>query len=180
MTTEEFRTFLIDEINGILAMPGAKLFQTEKQRNILAMALAYVATADWLWSGVCTRFPRLQVALSEGGLGWVNMLADRADYVLDHSASGQEGGHWTDDRPPSEVLAENFWYCTIDDPSTIDSVLARFGPDHVLLEVDYPHADSTWPDTQAITHRHLGHLDADVIEKLTHTNAEELFRWPAR
>ena len=28
--------------------------------------------------------------------------------------------------------------------------LARFGPDHMLLEVDYPHADSTWPDTQAL------------------------------
>ena len=80
---------------------------------------------------------------------------------------------------PSEVLAENFWYCTIDDPSTLDNVLARFGPDHVLLEVDYPHADSTWPHTQAITHERLGHLDADVVEKLTHRNAEELFRWPA-
>ena len=138
---------------------------------------AYVATADWLWSGVCTRFPGLQVALSEGGLGWVNMLADRSDYVLDHSASGHEAGHWNDDLLPSEVLARNFWFCSIDDPSTLDGVLDRFGPDHVLLEVDYPHADSTWPDTQAIVHERLGHLAADVVAKLTHENAEALFRW---
>ena len=138
----------------------------------------FVATADWLWSGVCSRFPDLQIALSEGGLGWVNMLADRADYVLDHSASGQEGGHWVDDRLPSEVMAENFWFCSIDDPSNLDGVIERFGPGHILLEVDYPHADSTWPNTQTYVHDRLGHLAADVVEQITHRNAEELFRWP--
>ena len=53
---------------------------------------ALVATADWLWSGVPVRFPKLNITLDEGGLGWVAMLADRVDYVLAHSASGQEGG----------------------------------------------------------------------------------------
>ncbi|MFL6204576.1 MAG: amidohydrolase family protein [Acidimicrobiales bacterium] len=140
---------------------------------------AYVAAADWLWSGVCTRFPGLKIAMSEGGVGWVNMLADRVDYVLDHSGSGKEGGAWTDERRPSEVLGQQFWFCSIDDPSTLPGVLDRFGPDHVLLEVDYPHADSTWPDTQTFVHETIGHLSPDVIEKITHTNAEELFRWPA-
>ena len=139
---------------------------------------AYVAAADWLWSGVCTRFPGLQIAMSEGGLGWVNMLADRCDYVLDHSASGVDGGHWSDERRPSEVMAESFWYCSIDDPSTLGGVLERFGPDHVMLEVDYPHADSTWPDTQRYVHDAIGQLAPDVIAKLTHENAEKLFRWP--
>jgi predicted TIM-barrel fold metal-dependent hydrolase len=139
---------------------------------------AYIAAADWLWSGVCTRFPGLRIAMSEGGLGWVNMLADRVDYVLDHSASGSESGVWRDPRKPSEVLATNFWFCSIDDPSSLGAVLDRFGPDHVMLEVDYPHADSTWPDTQSIVHDRLARLPADVIAKLTHRNAEELFRWP--
>ena len=151
--------------------PNFELFPT------LFPANAFLACADWLWSGVCTRFPRLAIALSEGGVGWVNMLADRVDYVLDHSASGTESTGWHDDRRPSEVLAESFWFCTIDDPSTLDGVLERFGPDHVMLEVDYPHADSTWPDTQDLVHRRLGHLPADVIAKLTHENATRLFRW---
>ena len=108
----------------------------------------------------------------------MNMLADRVDYVLDHSGSGQEGGAWKDDRRPSEVLGEQFWFCSIDDPSTLDGVLERFGPDHVMLEVDYPHADSTWPDTQDLVHERLRHLPDDVISKLTHENATRLFRWP--
>ena len=139
---------------------------------------AYLACADWLWSGVCTKLPNLKIALSEGGVGWVNMLADRVDYVLDHSGSGTESGAWRDELKPSEVLARNFWFCTIDDPSTLDGVLERFGPDHVMLEVDYPHADSTWPDTQELVHQRIAHLPDDVIAKVTHENAERLFRWP--
>lgn len=138
---------------------------------------AFLACADWLWSGVCTKFPDLKIALSEGGVGWVNMLADRVDYVLDHSASGAESTTWTSDMRPSEVIARNFWFCTIDDPSTLPGVIERFGPDHVMLEVDYPHADSTWPDTQAIVHDRLAQFSDDVVEKLTHANAERLFRW---
>ncbi|MBV9410105.1 MAG: amidohydrolase, partial [Acidimicrobiia bacterium] len=138
---------------------------------------AFLACADWLWSGICTRFPKLNIAMSEGGVGWVNMLADRVDYVLDHSASGTESGGWKDDLKPSEVLARNFWFCTIDDPSTLDGVIDKFGPDHIMVEVDYPHADSTWPDTQDLMHKHLGHLPDTVVAKLTHENAEKLFRW---
>ena len=47
-----------------------------------------------------------------------------------------------------------------------------------MLEVDYPHADSTWPDTQALVRRRLAGFSDDVVQKLTHENAEALFRWP--
>ncbi|MGH9301134.1 MAG: amidohydrolase family protein [Acidimicrobiales bacterium] len=140
-------------------------------------ANAFLACADWLWSGVCSRFPQLKVALSEGGVGWVNMLIDRVDYVLEHSGGGAEAETWTDDLKPSEVMARNFWFCTIDDPSTLEGVIERIGPDHIMVEVDYPHADSTWPDTQDLLRRRIGHLPPAVIDKLTHQNAQALFRW---
>ena len=50
---------------------------------------------------------------------------------------------------PADVLKRNFWFCTIDDPSTIDTRHA-IGVDHIMVEVDYPHGDSTWPDTQDV------------------------------
>ena len=75
--------------------------------------------------------PELAVALSEGGIGWVPMLADRVDYVLDHSASGTESISWPSDLRPSEVLKRNFWFCTIDDPSVVDLRHGhRGGPHH--------------------------------------------------
>jgi predicted TIM-barrel fold metal-dependent hydrolase len=139
---------------------------------------ALVAASDWLWSGVCQRFPALRIAMSEGGIGWVVMLADRADYVLDHSGSGQESHSWPGDLRPSEVLARNFWFCSIDDPGSVDGLLARFGADHLMVESDYPHADSTWPDTPEFVQRNYGHLPADTLRQVTYANAAALFDHP--
>ena len=118
---------------------------------------ALVAGGEWLWSGVPLRFPGLNIAMSEGGIGWVPMLMDRADYVLSHSAAGHESTAWPSTMRPSEVLRRNFWYCSIDDPST---VILRdvIGVDHIMVESDYPHADSSWPDTQAVFSSNWGCL----------------------
>ncbi len=138
---------------------------------------ALLAAGEWVWSGVAVRFPNLNVALSEGGIGWVPMLMDRVDYVLDHSASGSESSSWRSDLRPSEVLGRNFWFCTIDDPS-MAPLLGRIGLDHVMVESDYPHADSTWPDTQQVVHAALGHLDPDQLRMVAGGNAATLFRHP--
>jgi predicted TIM-barrel fold metal-dependent hydrolase len=138
---------------------------------------ALLAAAEWLWSGVPLRFPTLAVAMSEGGIGWVPMLLDRADYVLDHSGSGSESNAWPSELRPSEVLRRNFWFCTIDDPSVID-LRHRIGVDHIMLESDYPHADSTWPDTQAVMARSLGHLPDDELRMVAAGNAARLFSHP--
>jgi predicted TIM-barrel fold metal-dependent hydrolase len=111
---------------------------------------ALIAAAEWLWSGVPLRFPGLSVAMSEGGIGWVPMLMDRVDYVLEPLGLGdREHLAWPSELRPSEVLRRNFWFCTIDDPSVI-ALRHRIGVDHIMVESDYPHADSTWPDTQAV------------------------------
>jgi len=135
-----------------------------------------VATADWLWARIPLRFPRLNIALSEGGIGWVPMLLDRFDYVMDHSGAG--GDHvWTGELTPSEAMQRNFWFCSIDDPTAM-RVTDRIGVDHIMVESDYPHADSSWPDTQdLLVHRLRGLPEGDVA-KMTHLNAAGLFRHP--
>jgi predicted TIM-barrel fold metal-dependent hydrolase len=138
---------------------------------------AYLTAADWLWSGVCVRFPELKIALSEGGLGWVAMLADRADYVLEHSGSGTESGAWRGDLAPSEVLRRNFFFCSIDDPSALEQ-RHRIGVDNIMVESDYPHADSSWPDTQALLATRLADLSEAEVHAITHGNAARLFRHP--
>ena len=122
--------------------PGAPLELYTSLFSVNAM----VAAADWLWARIPTRFPQIRIAFSEGGIGWVPMLIDRIDYVLDHSAVGSNG--WDDPNlAPTDALRRNFWFCTIDIPSTM-SLREHIGIDHICLESDYPHADSTWPDTQ--------------------------------
>jgi hypothetical protein len=105
------------------------------------------------------------------------MLMDRVDYVLDHSASGTDGSSRHSDLRPSEVLARNFWFCTIDDPSVIP-LLDRIGPDHVMVESDYPHADSTRPDTQAVLASTFGHLGEAAARQVASESTARLFYHP--
>ena len=137
---------------------------------------AIVAAADWLWARIPTRYPEIRVAFSEGGIGWVPMLIDRIDYVLDHSAVGSQG--WDDPNvSPTDALRRNFWFCTIDLPSTM-ALREHIGVDHICLESDYPHADSTWPDTQLRAADGLRDFTPAEVRKVTWENASKLFRHP--
>jgi predicted TIM-barrel fold metal-dependent hydrolase len=142
----------------------------------LFSSLSLSACVDWLWSGVALRFPELRIAMSEGGIGWVPMLADRLDYV--HGWSGHGRRAWpSSELTPTEVLLRNFWFCSLDDPS-IWPIRDRIGIDHIMVEVDYPHADSTWPDTQQFLADRLAGLPVDDQRAVCHGNAAELFHHP--
>jgi predicted TIM-barrel fold metal-dependent hydrolase len=134
--------------------------------------MSLTACAEWLWSGWPVEYPQLKIAMSEGGIGWVAMLIDRLDNIIDRSGYGTG---W--DIRPADVLRRNFWFCTIDDPSTIET-RHTIGVDHVMVEVDYPHGDGTWPDTQAVIERYWGHIPDDELRRMCCENAAELYRHP--
>ena len=54
----------------------------------------------------------------------------------------------------------------------------RIGVDHIMVEIDYPHGDGTWPDTQAVIEKYWGHLPVEELRQLTHRNAAKLYRHP--
>jgi len=47
-----------------------------------------------------------------------------------------------------------------------------------MVEVDYPHGDSTWPDTQEVLHQYWGDIPAAEIRKMCCENASKLYRLP--
>ena len=151
------------------------------EKNItLFPAVSLIAATEWLWSGVFQRFPTLRVVMSEGGIGWVPMLLDRLEYVMCHSGAGG-GLAWEGPLTPAEVLLRNVWFCTLDDPSTLP-IIDRIGSDRVMVEVDYPHSDSTWPDCQALLRQRFGDgatgVSDDDVANLTYRTAARLFRAP--
>ena len=87
-------------------------------------------------------------------------------------------GTWTGiDMLPSEVFRRNFWFCVIDDTSCL-SLRHHIGVDHIMMESDYPHVDTTWPDTQEVVRRQLEGFGAAETEKICWRNAADLFDWP--
>jgi hypothetical protein len=67
------------------------------------------------------------------------------------------------------------------DPSAIPN-LELIGTDRITVETDYPHSDSTWPDSQTVLRDLLEapgvKLSVDQIRDITHRNAARLFRHP--
>jgi predicted TIM-barrel fold metal-dependent hydrolase len=149
--------------------PGAPFLQLGAT---LFGQLSLSACAEWLWSGWAVEYPDLKISMSEGGIGWVAMLLDRLDNIVDRSGYGLG---W--DLRPAEVLQRNFWFCTLDDPSTIDTRY-RIGVENIMFETDYPHGDGTWPDTQDVIERYWGHLPPAELRMMLSENAAQLFRHP--
>jgi hypothetical protein len=48
-----------------------------------------------------------------------------------------------------------------------------------MWECDYPHTDTTWPDSQSITEEVLkqAEVSQEEADLITHGNAERVFRW---
>jgi hypothetical protein len=102
------------------------------------------------------------------------MLHDRLENIIDRSGYGK---YFKSDLRPAEVLLRNFWFCTIDDPSTLVT-RHTIGVENIMFETDYPHGDGTWPDSQAVFDQYYGELPADEIAMISHENAAALFRQP--
>ena len=137
--------------------------------------MAITSCAEWLWSGWPAKYPELRIAMSEGGIGWVAMLIDRLDNIMTRSGYGSG---WPDKKnSPTDVLRRNFWFCMIEDASTI-CTRHTIGVENILFESDYPHGDGTWPDTQQVIEHVLGELPVEEIRKITHENAAHVYRHP--
>jgi predicted TIM-barrel fold metal-dependent hydrolase len=151
------------------APPGAPSLQLGAT---LFSAVSLNACAEWVWSGYPLRMPKLKIVMSEGGIGWVAMLLDRLDNIIDRSGYGLG---W--DQRPADVLKRNFSFCTIDDPSTIDT-RHRIGIENIMFETDYPHGDGTWPDTQLVLEKAWGHIPPAELRAMCSENAARVFRHP--
>jgi len=131
------------------------------------------AAADILWSRVMVEYPTIKFALSEGGIGWIPYFLERVDYVYEHHQA------WTgQDLPmkPSELFRDRFITCFIDDAVGISNRDA-VGVDTICWECDYPHSDSTWPDSpERLAAALEGVSDAD-INAMTHRNAMRFFQY---
>ena len=131
------------------------------------------AAADLLWSRVMTEFPLVRFALSEGGIGWIPYFLERVDYVYEHHQA------WTgQDLPmkPSELFHERFITCFIDDASGLKN-RDDVGIEQMTWECDYPHSDSTWPESPERLSRSLIGIPDDEIRAITYQNAMRLFHY---
>jgi len=158
-------------IPGEMTMPDAPFAVAI---TIFASNLMWSAV-DLLFSGVLQRHPQLKFSLAEGGIGWIPYILERADFVWERHRYYMKEIDF--DARPSDLFRKHMWGCFIDDEFGVQN-LDKIGEDKVMLEIDYPHSDSNWPDSRKRASEVLADLPDDVVTKITETNARELFRFP--
>ncbi|MCI0769415.1 MAG: amidohydrolase [Chloroflexi bacterium] len=110
-----------------------------------------------IFGGVFQRFPRLRVVSAELDAGWAPYFIERMDYIFEiHTAMAQTGDTLRiagGDVLPSEYFKRNVYMTFMRDRS---AVLARdqIGLGHIMWATDYPHLDSTWPNSRKM-HEYL-------------------------
>jgi predicted TIM-barrel fold metal-dependent hydrolase len=138
----------------------------------MAGALPALTLFDWMFSGVFARFPRLRLVLSEGKLGWIPFALEHADYVW-HRHRRIWGSALPD--PPSEYFADHVFGCFLPFERFGTRQIREIGVDNCMLETDYPHPDTSWPDTGKHLRETLAHLDDAEFERVTRANALRVF-----
>jgi predicted TIM-barrel fold metal-dependent hydrolase len=130
---------------------------------------AYMAMADWLLSGMMARFTNVKIAFSESQVGWMPFLLERLDHLYTDSYA------WSDLDPvitevPSSYVPGRVFGCFFDDMVGVD-LRHRIGIEQLVFETDYPHQDSTWPDTPDLVAEIAERVSPAELEMLVRTNA---------
>jgi len=135
----------------------------------LAFNNSMASLADWLFSAKLIEFPLLKLAYSEGQIGWIPYVLERADTVWEHHDSWQHSKERIPE-PPSTYYYGRIFGCFTADKHGLNS-LDEVGVDNICFETDYPHTDTTWPDSKAYVEDLLKGFDPEVAYKVLRGNA---------
>lgn len=99
---------------------------------------------DYVFSGTLERHPSLTLSYSEGQVGWLPYVMERADKLWAERHDNEFGSALT--APPSEFIQGSVFFCIFDDPVGL-RLRDLIGMSQIVFETDYPHPDSTFPHT---------------------------------
>ncbi len=135
----------------------------------LAFNNSMASLADWLFSGKLITFPKLKLAYSEGQIGWIPYALERADTVWDKHEAWQKAKALIPE-PPSSYYYGRIFGCFTADHHGLHS-LSEVGEDNICFETDYPHTDTTWPNSKEYIEKMLADFDDDICYKVLRGNA---------
>ena len=168
----ETGTVINMHIGSSSKMPSTSADAPAAVGSTLTFGNAMSSMADWLFSGWLAKLPTLKLAYSEGQIGWIPYILERADKVWEENRAW---GGVSDavSEPPSTYYFRQIWGCFFDDMYGLDNI-EKCGVDNVCFETDYPHSDSTWPKSREVAEKMMAGLPDDVVRKLVRGNAIEL------
>jgi predicted TIM-barrel fold metal-dependent hydrolase len=130
--------------------------------------------AAMIFCGALERHPGMRLVVAECGIGWLPYFLWRMDLMFDTY------NHQTRDYAlrarPSEIFREQVFVTFQEDPVGAP-MIPQIGSDNVMWASDYPHPNSTFPESKRAVDELIAVTGAEVGRKVTCDNAARLYRF---
>ena len=166
---EETNTVINMHIGSSSRMPATSPDAPAAVQATLSFNQGMASMADWIFSGILPRHPNLKLAYSEAQMGWIPYALERAKSVWEQFRG------WAFDpavisEEPAFYFRRQIYACFFRDDFGLKNI-QDIGVDNVVFETDYPHSDSTWPDTERFVREMTADLDDETLYKIIRGNA---------
>ena len=168
---DRFWTACIDHDLAVTIHLGARVARPGMNRFMPNLVMSKVSMAEpiaiMIFGGVFERFPKLRFGSIESGVGWMAWMATYMDDIYNNQQ------HWLQldlKEKPSFYMDQNVYGSFIRDPV---GVLNRHLPGgrNIMWSTDYPHSETTWPDSQANLERHFAGMSEEERRPIVRDNA---------
>jgi predicted TIM-barrel fold metal-dependent hydrolase len=172
---QDTETVLCMHIGSSSRMPSTSPDAPFIISSTLTFQNAMGSMLDYIFSGTLERFGSLVIAYSEGQVGWMPYILERADKLWEERSDNSFGTSLP--KPPSHYLPGRIYGCIFDDETGMRN-RDVIGIDQICFETDYPHADSTFPRSKEVLAKIAAEsaLSDTELYKLARGNAIRAFR----
>jgi predicted TIM-barrel fold metal-dependent hydrolase len=132
-----------------------------------------MSMCDMIFTGVFERYPNLQLVIVEFELSWVPYVLTNMDYT--YRERHEEALY----RFKNDMIPSDFYYRNVRLSFQEDDIGVRLrdviGVDNMMWGSDYPHSESTFPQSRQILDRILASVPEDEQAKIVGENAAKLY-----
>jgi len=171
---QETETVICMHIGSSSKMPSTSPDAPFSVSSTITFANAMGSMCDYILSGIFVRFPKLRIAYAEGQVGWMPYVVERMDKIWEERGDASFGIDLPN--PPSSYIPNHIWGCIFDDEIGLKN-RDIIGMNQICFEVDFPHADTTFPNTLKVATKicEEADLSEDEIYRLMRGNAINCF-----
>ncbi len=128
-----------------------------------------------IFAGVFDRFPGCRVVV-EHEMSWAPYFLEKMD-VTYKELSQTAPYRFKDEKLPSDFFRANIYLTFQEDRLGLEMLPAMIGTDTMMFGSDYPHAESTWPNSRRFIDDMLAGVPAEVRRKLVCDNVAKLYKF---
>ena len=125
-----------------------------------------------IFGGVLERFPKLKIISAENDIGWFPHFMYRMDHAYEKFNAMEKTPL---PMKPSDYVRRQMWG-TFQDDAVGPATYKIFGENNYMWASDFPHTDSTWPESRQWIAKDFVGVPEAVTKKIVFDNAVKVYR----